>query len=154
MGRRKQELRYAPRKIFESILEYAVIPTFDLVIEYGDQGVIIVRRRIAPYRGKWALPGLRIMKGETIDDVLCRIAWQELGLRINPENRLFLGQETVKFRTEQERQDISTGYLIRLTAKQEIRLNREHFTGCRIVSEIPQNMGGIYKKFLEKYFVA
>lgn len=151
MKRREQNLRYAPREIFEQILEYAVIPTFDLIIEYGGMGIIIVRRRIAPYRGQWAFPGLRIIKGETIDDVLCRIARQELGLTIDPENRIFLGQETAKFRTERGRQDISTGYFIRVPVDQVVRLNREHFSGWRIAREIPNNMGGIYKFFFRQY---
>ena len=43
-------LNFAPREIFEKILEYAVIPTFDLIVRLGDRGVILVHRKIAPYR--------------------------------------------------------------------------------------------------------
>ena len=54
------KLVYAPREIFERILKYAVIPTFDLILECRSQGVVLVRRKIAPYKNTWALPGLRM----------------------------------------------------------------------------------------------
>ncbi|MFH1630894.1 MAG: NUDIX domain-containing protein [Candidatus Aenigmatarchaeota archaeon] len=147
-----KNIKFAPRGVFEKILEYAVIPTFDLVIEYGDQGIIIVKRKISPYKDQWALPGLRMFKPESIDNCLRRIAKQEVGLRIDPRKRIFLGQFTGKFRTEHNRQDISTGYLLRVSDNQKIIANHEHFHDCRIVKKIPQNMGGMYKYYLQKYF--
>lgn len=78
------KLQFAPRDAFEVVLQWAVIPTFDLVLSYGDRGVIVVRRRIAPYKGVWALPGLRMFKPESIDDVIRRVAKAELGLEVNP----------------------------------------------------------------------
>jgi ADP-ribose pyrophosphatase YjhB (NUDIX family) len=53
-------MKYAPREIFEQILEWAVIPTFDLVIEIEGKGYLMVKRKIEPYKDKWALPGLRV----------------------------------------------------------------------------------------------
>jgi hypothetical protein len=44
------KVKFAPKEIFEKILEWAVIPTFDLVIEYGNKGIIVVKRKIAPYK--------------------------------------------------------------------------------------------------------
>src|ERR1700750_2681376 len=50
IGRARPEVKFAPRDVFEQILEYSVIPTFDLVIEMpGEAGVVIARRTIAPY---------------------------------------------------------------------------------------------------------
>jgi hypothetical protein len=45
-----KEQKFAPRQVFEQMLEYMVIPTFDLVIEYGQQGIVLVRRTLAPYQ--------------------------------------------------------------------------------------------------------
>ena len=53
----KLEPKLAPKHIFEQILEWAVMPTFDLVLEYQDQGIVLCRRKIAPYKNQWALPG-------------------------------------------------------------------------------------------------
>jgi len=114
------EPKFAPREIFEQILEWSVIPTFDLIIQYGDQGVIIVKRTIPPYKNQWALTGLRMLKGESIEDTLQRIAKKELGLDIDSKNKRILGQYVGRFKTEHQRQDISTGYLIQIPSTQPI----------------------------------
>lgn len=152
MGNRKTKTpRYAPREIFEQILEWSVIPTFDLVIEYENQGVVVVKRRIAPYKDQWALPGLRMMKGEGIDDVLKRIAKKELGLSINPQRKVFLGQYVGKFKTERQRQDLSTGYFVKISNTQSIKLNPDHFTDYCITKTIPRSMGAMYKFYINEY---
>lgn len=154
---RRPQLRRAPREIFEQLLEYAVIPTFDLVVEMPDgAGVVLVRRRIAPYRNQWALPGLRMFKPEGIEDVITRIVADEVGLRVDPVERRFLGQYVGRFQTEHHRQDISTGYAVR-SLDAEIRLNREHFSGCRLIrslAEVPAGTGAMYRFYLERYFSA
>ncbi len=101
---------FVPRKTFEIILENAVIPTFDLIIDVPEKGVLIARRKIEPYAGKWALPGLRMYKGETINDTLGRIAEDEAGISVNLEQARLVGQFVGKFTTEHNRQDLSTCY--------------------------------------------
>ncbi|MCA9882390.1 MAG: NUDIX domain-containing protein [Anaerolineae bacterium] len=143
---------YAPRDVFEQMLEWMVIPTFDLVLSYGEQGVIIVRRKIAPYKDVWALPGLRMYKGEDIDDTLRRIAEAELGLEIDASQKQLLGQYVGKFKSEHNRQDLSTGYHIPLRGDQLIRLNEDHFYSYEITRTIPDNMGAMYRHYLSIYF--
>ncbi|HRZ85798.1 MAG TPA: NUDIX domain-containing protein [Candidatus Paceibacterota bacterium] len=150
-----EKIKFAPKEIFEQILEWAVIPTFDLVIEYGDQGVIIVKRKIPPYQSQWALPGLRMFKGENIEETLVRIADKELGLKIDPSQRKFLGQYVGKFSTEHNRQDLSTGYSIRIQSPQLIKPNDDHFSSIMHITsreKIPPKMGTMYKFYLNKYF--
>ncbi|HEV7934381.1 MAG TPA: NUDIX domain-containing protein [Actinomadura sp.] len=53
--------------------------------------VLLVRRIIPPYENRWALPGLRMFKPESIDDTIARIAEDELGLRADVHDRRFLG---------------------------------------------------------------
>ena len=142
---------FAPKEIFDQILEWVVIPTFDLVIEYGDQGIILVKRNIAPYKNQWALPGLRMLKGEDIDTTLKRIAKQEVGLAINPKEKIFLGQYVGKFTTEHNRQDLSTGYYVKVPDAQEIKLNEDHFSAFQVSKEVPKNIGAMYKFYLEEY---
>lgn len=145
-------MKYAPRNIFDQILEWSVIPTFDLVLEYGDQGVILIKRKIPPYKNQWALPGLRIYKGETIDETLKRIAKNDLGLSINPKERIFLGQYVGKFRTEHDRQDLSTGYLIHVDTPRKVTLDREKFSSYQFTKAIPHNTGAMYRYYLTRYF--
>ncbi|QPC82873.1 NUDIX domain-containing protein [Phototrophicus methaneseepsis] len=143
---------YAPRDVFESMLEWMVIPTFDLVLVYGGQGVIIVRRKIAPYKDVWALPGLRMYKGESIDDTLQRIAKAEVGLEIDTSEKVLLGQFVGKFKTEHHRQDLSTGYIVQVPDNQPILINENHFYSYELATEIPDNMGAMYKYYLGEYF--
>lgn len=143
--------KFAPREVFDQILEYMPIPTFDIVVEYGEQGIILVRRKIAPYKDVWALPGLRMYKGEDIDGTLQRIAEKELGLAIDTSNKVLLGQFVGKFKTEHDRQDISTGYLIKVKDDQEITINQEHFYAHRVTREIPENTGAMYRYYLRDY---
>lgn len=148
------EAKFAPREIFEQILEWSVIPTFDLIIEYGSKGVIVAKRKIAPYKSQWALPGLRMFKGENIDNVLDRIAKQEIGLRLQSE-RVLMNQYVGKFSTEHNRQDISTCYLVKAPSNQEISLNKDHFSNYRIVTsldQLPSPMGTMYKVYLKEFF--
>jgi ADP-ribose pyrophosphatase YjhB (NUDIX family) len=148
----QRSIRFAPRKDFETILEWAVIPTFDLVIEYGDLGVIVCKRRIAPYRGVWALPGLRMLKPESIEDTIVRIGQRELGLELDPAGRVFLGQYVGRFRTEHERQDLSTGFALRVSPSQRLKPNREHFSSIKIVNAVPTRTGAMYRHYLERHW--
>lgn len=145
---------FAPREVFEQTLEYFVIPTFDLVIDVPDKGVLMVRRKIAPYAGKWALPGLRMYKNESIDDTLRRIAQQEAGIDIAVNDKQLLGQFVGQFKTENDRQDLSTGYAVTALSS-EPTINEAHFTGSRYIqdlSEIPTGTGAMYNFYLQQYF--
>jgi 8-oxo-dGTP pyrophosphatase MutT (NUDIX family) len=153
-ARRRPRISFAPHEAFEVILTYAVIPTFDLVVEMPGGGVVIARRVIAPYRNQWALPGLRMFKPEGIEDALARIAEDELGLAVDVDGRRFLGQYVGRFATENGRQDLSTGYAVRALGR-EVRLNTAHFSGHRVigsVGEAPAGTGAMYRYYLERYF--
>lgn len=150
-----RKIKFAPREIFETMLEWGVIPTFDLIIEYGNKGVISVKRKIPPYKNIWALPGVRQYKGEKFRNTLERIAKNELGLKINPKDAKILEQYDGFFTTECNRQDITTGYFIKIEETQEIKLNKKHFSSMRFIKlkkDIPKNMGAMYKFHLNKYF--
>jgi ADP-ribose pyrophosphatase YjhB (NUDIX family) len=151
----KKEIKFAPREIFEQMLEWGVMPTFDLVIEQENKGIISVKRIIPPYKNTWALPGLRQYKGEKHKETLERIANKELGLKINSKEAVMLGQYDGFFKTEHNRQDISTGYYVKVPENQKIKLNEQHFSDIKYITskkEIPKNMGAMYKFHLNKYF--
>lgn len=141
--------------MFEQILTWAVVPTFDLVVEH-QAGVVIARRRIAPYRNVWALPGLRMLKGESIDDCLSRIALQELGIAVDTAGKRLLGQYVGKFTTEHARQDLSTAYAVR-SLDEELSPNPAHFSSVRVIerrAELPSASGAMYRAHLDSYFAS
>jgi 8-oxo-dGTP pyrophosphatase MutT (NUDIX family) len=143
--------KFAPREIFEQLLEWSVIPTFDILFEYGDQGVIFLKRTITPYENVWALPGLRMYKGEDIEETLQRIAKEELGLNIDGTQGIYLGQYTAKFKTEHDRQDLSTGYLFRLSGSEKLEYNKQHFSNISISNKCPEPIGAMYQYYFELY---
>ncbi|MCW2903076.1 MAG: hypothetical protein JWO67_5341 [Streptosporangiaceae bacterium] len=152
---KRPEIKFAPRPIFENILKYGVIPTFDLVIEMPSHaGVVLVRRIIPPYENRWALPGLRIFKPESIEDTIARIAEDELGLLVDVDDKRLLGQYVGRFKTEHERQDLSTCYVVRALTE-DIQLNQHHFSGHQIIKQwhdVPANTGAMYRFYLSRYF--
>jgi ADP-ribose pyrophosphatase YjhB (NUDIX family) len=143
-------MKYAPREIFEQILEWSVIPTFDLVLEIEGSGYVMVKRKISPYKDKWALPGLRMYKDEDIDDTLVRIAKQEVGINLDPSKKLLIGQYVGKFVTEHNRQDLSTGYYFKLPVSTEVVANRDHFSAHEVSYDVPRPIGAMYQYYLNK----
>jgi ADP-ribose pyrophosphatase YjhB (NUDIX family) len=141
-------MKFAPRDIFETILEWSVIPTFDLIIEIQGEGYLLVKRSIEPYKNQWALPGLRMYKGESIDETIIRIAKQEAGIEINPKDKVLVGQFVGKFKTENQRQDLSTGYYFLLPSSTKFEINKEHFSTSQLTYDIPSDIGAMYKYYI------
>jgi 8-oxo-dGTP pyrophosphatase MutT (NUDIX family) len=149
-----KELKYAPREIFDQILEYAVIPTIDLIIWFEALGCIMVNRKIPPYKKTWALPGLRVMKPDGIDETIKRIAKNEIGIKIDPEDKKFIGQFMGRFRVENNRQDLSTCYAVSFVSS-AFQVNTSHFSGYRFIKkkeDIPARTGGMYRYYLDTFF--
>jgi len=149
-----KELKFAPRETFEQILEWSVIPTFDLIIELEPHKIILVKRKIEPYANTWALPGLRMFKPESIQDTLERVAGNEVGLHIDIKQARLLAQYVGHFKTEHERQDLSTAYVVKALPG-EIALNKDHFTNYRIITtfnDIPAKTGAMYIHYLRQYY--
>lgn len=143
-------MRFAPREIFEQILEWSVIATFDLVIEIEGRGILLLKRTIEPYKGQWALPGLRMYKDESIDNTIVRIAKQEVGIDINPKDKVLVGQFVGKFKTEHQRQDLSTGYYFLLPSSTKFEINKDHFSSSQLTYDIPTGIGAMYKYYVNK----
>ena len=144
---------WAPDDVFNAILRYSVVPTFDLILE-GIDGVLLVRRRISPYARLWALPGLRMHKGETLYECLSRIAHDEVGVQIDPYKGRFVNQAVARFQTHQKRQDLSTCYAFNLEIDRVV-LNAEHLSSWMFVRDlenIPDAIGGLYSDHLNRYF--
>ncbi|MBI5560831.1 MAG: NUDIX hydrolase [Deltaproteobacteria bacterium] len=61
-------------------------PTVDVIIESGDNGVVLIERKNPPYG--WALPGGFVDTGETLEDAARREAREETGLDVRLRTQL------------------------------------------------------------------
>jgi 8-oxo-dGTP diphosphatase len=56
------------------------LPAVDIIIEYQNQGVVLIKRRNPPHG--WALPGGFVEYGETLEEAAAREAREETGLEV------------------------------------------------------------------------
>ena len=56
--------------------------TSDIIIEYEDGSIVLIKRKHDPYKGHWAIPGGILEGDETIEETAVREAKEETGLDI------------------------------------------------------------------------
>ncbi|HKR06421.1 MAG TPA: NUDIX hydrolase [Bacteroidia bacterium] len=61
---------------------FKVVLASDIIIEYNDGSIILIKRGNDPYKDMWALPGGLMDEGETIEETAVREAKEETGLDV------------------------------------------------------------------------
>jgi 8-oxo-dGTP diphosphatase len=56
--------------------------TADIIIEYEDGSIVLIKRKHDPYKGHWAIPGGILEGNETIEETAVREAKEETGLDV------------------------------------------------------------------------
>jgi 8-oxo-dGTP diphosphatase len=56
--------------------------TVDVIIEFPDGEIVLVKRGIEPFKGHWAIPGGHVESGETVEQAAVREIKEETGLNV------------------------------------------------------------------------
>lgn len=69
-----------PRILHKNVMKFVPLPAVDAVIVKNNK-VLMIKRRIEPFRGFWCLPGGFLEYGETVEEGVIREVWEETGLK-------------------------------------------------------------------------
>ncbi len=70
---------YIPQSLYNQILQNIPIPCVDIAIVQNGR-VLLVKRKDAPAKGAWWVPGGRVLKGEMMKETAARKAKEEVGI--------------------------------------------------------------------------
>lgn len=96
---------------FTKLVNIAPLVAIELIIKYS-KGVLLGRREKQPAKGHWFVPGGRILKKETIDKALYRIALKEIGLEKGKKDFNFVGVFEHFYGDSNVSDNISTHYVV------------------------------------------
>jgi len=76
---------------FECVIKNAPLFAIDIVVINSENEILVGRRKNAPAKGYWFVPGGRVYKNEPLDEAFKRISMAELGQKFEITNAKFLG---------------------------------------------------------------
>jgi len=79
--------RPIPADDWEAIVANVPLVSVDLVVEHDD-GIVLGKRKNAPAKGEWFVPGGTVLKNERRTDAVHRVADEELGDPVRIEDCL------------------------------------------------------------------
>lgn len=97
-------------------------PCVDVGMVYQNK-ILLLHRRIAPYKGYWALAGGSILKGETVEQATVRKAKEELGINLDATLMQLAGVVTCFTAT---RHDIAIVYRVVSPHPVQITMDFQH----------------------------
>lgn len=71
--------QFIPNELYYQILDNLPIACVDIAI-VSDGAVLLVKRKDAPAKGQWWVPGGRVLKGEMMKETALRKAREEVGV--------------------------------------------------------------------------
>jgi colanic acid biosynthesis protein WcaH len=76
---------------FKQVVEHAPLFAIDFVVVNERNQILVGRRKNAPAKNYWFVPGGRVYKNESLEDAFVRISNAELGLKIARDQAWLLG---------------------------------------------------------------
>lgn len=122
--------------------------TADIIIELGDRGIVLVKRKKPPLG--WALPGGFVNYGESLEDAAIREAKEETSLDIKLTRQLHTYSSPDR---DPRGHTITTVFVATASGTPRASSDAQEIEIFKR-SVIPKNMAFDHKKILDDYFAA
>jgi len=123
--------------------------TADMIINYKDQGIVLIKRKEEPFKGRWALPGGHINTGyENIQQTAVRETKEETNLDIKLEQLNLVGVYSEPGRDPRGPYH-STAFCA--DVNQGILIAKDDAAEVGVFKEIPQGLAFDHNKMIEDY---
>ena len=120
-------------------------PTVDIIIEYGDQGLVLIERQKPPYG--WAMPGGFVEYGESLEAAAVREAKEETGLEVQLLGQLHSYSDPQR---DPRHHTITTVFVALGTGTPEAASDAKSLA-IFPVDKLPQNLAFDHSKILQDY---
>jgi ADP-ribose pyrophosphatase YjhB (NUDIX family) len=141
-----------PLTFEEFVYIYSRVPRLgvDLIVK-KDNGIVLVKRSIDPYKGIWHFPGGTVLFDENIDQAISRIVKDELNLEVLSKNYLgiieYLYEPDDRF-LKKHRHTVCPIFLIKAEGNLK---NDADASEVKILKIIPENTIPEQKEFLNSH---
>lgn len=119
-------MSYLPEHDYNFIYSRAPRICVDIVIK-SQTSVHLIEREIAPYKGKWHLPGGRVRFRESIQKAIQRIAKTEIGMGVKVICTLGFMEFTREVQQGNKRHSISIAFLCEPNKRLATRVIKDKF---------------------------
>ncbi len=120
-------------------------PTVDIIIEYGDQGLVLIERQNPPHG--WAMPGGFVEYGESLEEAAVREAKEETGLEVKLLGQLHSYSDPQR---DPRHHTITTVFVALGTGTPEAASDAKSLA-IFPVDKLPQNLAFDHSKILQDY---
>ncbi len=137
-----------PKKLFLKSFKYAPRLAICILLKNPRGEILLTKREIPPYQGSWHYPGGFLLKNESIENCLKRVAKKEIGINIDVGKIKFLGLfENLKGDPRGHVIDAVYEYKVKKGVKLSLNKETEEF---RFFKKLPPKIGFNHHRTLKK----
>lgn len=140
--------RLSPKE-FEKSFEKVPRVAVNLIVTDIDNRVLLARRNIPPHECDWHFPGSFVLKNESINEALKRVAKNEVGMDLTEEIDLKLLGNFDDINGDPRGHVIDMAYGMQIGDTSKIVATKENIE-VKFFDKLPENIGFNHRDTLEK----